>query len=160
MAAAIAARLAEMDAGNADRYAANLVRFDAGLDAAEAEIRTILAPVRGRPFIVFHDAYRYFEEYFGITATGAVHLNPEVQPGAARIAEIQARIGELDAACVFAEPQFEPRLIETVIEGSNARSGVLDPLGAKLAVGPDAYADLLVELASDLAACLDDQARG
>jgi zinc transport system substrate-binding protein len=153
---AMAATLAEIDAANAEQYTANAARFAASLDAAEGEIEAILAPVRGRPFIVFHDAYRYFEEAFAIPAAGAIHLSPDVPPGAARVAEIQVRIGELDAACVFAEPQFQPRVVQTVIEGSKARSGVLDPLGTEIALGPDGYPALLTSLANSLADCLGD----
>ena len=156
IAEAMAATLAEVDAANSEQYTANAERFADALDAVELEIEAVLAPVRGRPFIVFHDAYHYFEQAFDIPAAGAIHLSPEVPPGAARVAEIQARIGELDAACVFAEPQFQPRVVQTVIEGSNAKSGVLDPLGTEIALGPDGYPALLLSLANSLADCLAD----
>jgi zinc transport system substrate-binding protein len=156
IAGAIAAALGEIDAAHAETYAANAAGFALALDAVEAEIDAQLAPVRGRPFIVFHDAYHYFEQHFDITAAGAIHLSPEVQPGAARVAEIQERIASLDAVCVFAEPQFEPRIIGTVTEGSTARSGVLDPLGVAVTIGPDAYPALLRDLATSLADCLGD----
>ncbi len=154
MAEAMAATLAAIDPAHAEHYGANAEQFAERLDAVEAEIEAILAPVRDRPFIVFHDAYHYFERAFDFYAAGAIHLNPEVPPGAARVAEIQARLGELDAACVFAEPQFQPRVVQTVIEGSNARSGVLDPLGGEIALGPDGYPALLLSLATSLAGCL------
>ena len=92
MAAAIADELTRLDDANADRYAANLARFDAPLDEVETEIDAILEPVRGRPFIVFHDAYHYFEDHFDIEAAGAVHVVPDVPPSAARVAEIRERI--------------------------------------------------------------------
>lgn len=156
MALAIAEALAGMDPANAATYRANSDVFAASLDAVEAEIDAILAPVRGRPFIVFHDAYHYFERHFGIEAAGAIHLSPEVQPGAARIAAIRERISELGSACVLAEPQFEPRIIRTVTEGGNVRTGVLDPLGAGIPPGPEAYGQLLLDIATGLAECLAD----
>lgn len=155
MAAAIARTLEELDPAQSHAYAANLARFTKSLELAEAEIDTILAPVRGRPFLVFHDAYQYFEAHFDIAAEAAVHVSPAVQPGAARIAQMQALIQEHDAVCVFAEPQFEPRLLATVTENVEARSGVLDPLGGHLTLGPDTYPRLLVDLAQSLAACLE-----
>ena len=155
MAAGIAEALAGLDPANASLYADNLERFDASLDDVEREIDAVLQPVRGRPFVVFHDAYRYFEEPFDIAAAGAVHVNPDVQPGAARVALIQERIAALEAVCVFAEPQFEPRLIETLVEDTDARVGVLDPLGGAVAPGPDAYGQLLLDLATSLADCLE-----
>jgi len=156
MAEAMAATLAEVDPAHAGQYETNAAGFADRLTAVEEEIEAILAPVRGRPFVVFHDAYHYFEAAFDIEAAGAIHLNPEVPPGAARVAEIQARLGELDAACVFAEPQFQPRVVETVIEGSAARTGVLDPLGSEIGMEPDGYPKLLIDLAQGLADCLRD----
>ena len=156
IAEAMASTLAEVDPGRAEQYAANAKDFADRLDAVEAEIEAILAPLRGRPFIVFHDAYHYFERDFDVFAAGAIHLSPEVPPGAARVAEIQARLAELEVACVFAEPQFQPRVVRTVIEGSAARTGVLDPLGREITPGPDGYPQLLLNLATGLAECLRD----
>lgn len=156
MALAMAAELGRLDPAHAERYAANAKAFGVALDTTSAEVEALVAPVRGRPFVVFHDAYRYFEHAFDIEAAGAIQVNPELQPGAARIAEIQDRLGELEVACVFTEPQFEPRLVATLIEGTKARTGVLDPLGASLEPGPRAYHELLLDLARNLADCLAD----
>src|SRR3546814_18239066 len=87
-----------------------------------------LAPVKGVPFIVFHDAFQYFDHRFGLNTVGSLTVNPENQPGAQRLREIQAKIATLGARCVFTEPQFEPRLAQVVVEGSAARTGTLDPL--------------------------------
>ncbi|HRY24596.1 MAG: zinc ABC transporter substrate-binding protein [Geminicoccaceae bacterium] len=156
MAQAMAAELGQIDPANAERYAANAAAFGTALDTTEAEVEALVVPVRGRPFVVFHDAYHYFEHAFDIEAAGAIQVNPELQPGAARIAEIQERLGELEVACVFTEPQFEPRLVATLIEGTKARTGVLDPLGVALEPGPRAYHELLLGLARNLAECLAD----
>ena len=154
MAAAIAAELTELDGDNADRYAANLAAFDTRLDEVEGEIDGILEPAQGQPFIVFHDAYHYFENHFDIEAAGAVHVVPDVPPSAARVAEIRDSITGAEAVCVFAEQQFEPRLVETLIDGTQASTGVLDPLGSDVAIGPDAYPELLLQIARSLNECL------
>ncbi|SEB69213.1 zinc transport system substrate-binding protein [Nitratireductor aquibiodomus] len=151
---AVAEALSEADAGNASTYAANAARLNERIEALEAEIATGLEPVKERPFIVFHDAYQYFEKHFGLSAAGSITVSPEVIPGAQRVDEIRTKVSELDAACVFAEPQFEPRLVEVVTEGTNARSGVLDPLGAEIADGPDLYFDLMRGMAASLRGCL------
>jgi zinc transport system substrate-binding protein len=114
----------------------------------------MIAPVADRPYVVFHDAYQYFEHRYGVRAVGAITINPTVRPSAQRLAEIHARLEQLDAACVFAEPQFEPTLVETVIEGTSAKRGVLDPLGAAIDAGPDQYVHLLNGLADSLVDCL------
>lgn len=146
--------LAEADPANARRYDENARAETARLDALTSEVETVLAPVRNRHFIVFHDAYQYFEHRFGLAASGSITVSPEIPPGAVRIGEIQAKIRELGAICVFAEPEFEPKLVSTVIEGGNARSGVLDPLGAGLKAGPEMYFELVRNLANSARDCL------
>ena len=152
--AAAAVVLAEIDAANADTYRANAARLDGELASLEAELADRLAPVRGVPFIVFHDAYHVFEARFGLNAVGAFALTPGTAPGARRVAELRARIVESGAACVFVEPQFEPAIVRAAVTGTTARIAVLDPLGADLAPGPAAYAQLLRGLANSLVTCL------
>jgi zinc transport system substrate-binding protein len=89
-----------------------------------------------------------------VNAVGAITINPTVRPSAQRLREIHERLEQLEAACVFAEPQFEPTLVDTVIEGTNAQTGVLDPLGAALEAGPHQYFQLLNSLADSLVHCL------
>ncbi len=150
----IAAVLSADDPANASRYAANAARTVAALEALTVEIAEQLAPVQGAAFIVFHDGYRYFEERFGLHAAGSITISPEITPGAERIHEIRDRVSELGASCVFAEPQFEPRLIAIVMEGSQAKAGTLDPLGAGLEDGPDLYFKLIRNMAGAMRDCL------
>ena len=148
--------LSAADPGNAATYAANAANASADIDALVKEVDTTLTPVRGKGYVVFHDAYQYFEKRFDIPASGSITVSPEVMPGAERVSEIRARIGELGATCVFAEPQFEPKLISVVIEGTAAKSGILDPLGSSLKDGPDLYAELIRGMATSLRDCLAD----
>ncbi|WP_309085956.1 zinc ABC transporter substrate-binding protein ZnuA [Chelativorans sp.] len=150
----IAASLSEADPANAAAYDKNAVALDQRLNELASEIEQTLAPVRGKPFIVFHDAYHYFENRFGVEAAGSITVSPEQVPSAQRLEEIRQKIAETGAACVFAEPQFEPKLVRIVMEGSQARTGVLDPEGASLEEGPDLYFALLRNLADSLADCL------
>lgn len=154
--AALATTLSALDPENADRYRANAAEAEAGLAALDAELLAALAPVAERPYIVFHDAYQYFERHYGLAAAGSITVSPDQQPGARRLQDIRERLERSEAVCVFAEPQFEPALVATLIEGTGVRSGTLDPLGATLEAGPDAYAELLRGLASDLVACLGE----
>lgn len=147
--------LADADAANAPQYAANAQALLARLDALEAEVAAKVAPVKGKAFIVFHDAYHYFENRFGVVAAGSVTVNPEQAPGAARIAELQAKIKALGAVCVFSEPQFEPKIVSVLLEGTGAKTGVLDPEGGGLLKpGPDLYFDLVRNIGDALAGCL------
>ncbi len=136
----LAKALSDIDMENAAKYQANAGKFAADLDALSQELATAVKPVRDKRFIVFHDAYQYFETRFGMSPAGSITVNPEVMPGARRIKEIHDRIAETGSVCVFAEPQFESKYVETVIEGTKAKASVLDGLGAKEPAGPAAYA--------------------
>ena len=154
MASEVASVLAAADPQNAAAYHTNLAKLDGKLGALAAEIRTTVAPVKDRPFIVFHDAYQYFEREFGVNVAGSITVSPENLPGAARISEIHEKLKTLGASCVFAEPQFEPKLISVVLEGTQARTGTLDPEAATLAEGPDLYFQLMRGIDGSLKDCL------
>ena len=89
-----------------------------------------------------------------MAATGSVTVSPEVLPGAERIRELQAKIRSLEVACVFAEPQFEPKLVATIIENTEAKTGVIDPLGATITDGPQLYSTLIRNMAASFSDCL------
>jgi zinc transport system substrate-binding protein len=118
------------------------------------ELRVQLQPVQGKGFIVFHDAYQYFEQRFGVAAIGSITVSPEVIPGAERVKDLREKIRDLRATCVFSEPQFEPKLVRTIVDGTDAQTGILDPLGSSLAKGPDLYFELVREMARSLKECL------
>lgn len=154
MVGAIAAALGAADPGHAAIYEANAAKVAADLARLDGELAETLAPIRSRPFVVFHDAYQYFEERYGLSALGSITVDPQRAPGAGRLRELRAELEEHEVACVFAEPQFRPALVDTVVEGTRAGTGVLDPLGADLTAGPDQYGRLLRALAGALVDCL------
>lgn len=143
MVAEIVAVLADVDAKNADIYRRNGADLTARLEQLEADTTETLKPYRDIPYFTFHEAFRYFGSRFGLDSQGAISLSPDRQPGAQRLREIRAEIGRYDRACIFAEPQFPPKLVDVIVEGTPARTGTLDPLGAALAPGPDLYLDLI-----------------
>ncbi|AHF84702.1 zinc ABC transporter solute-binding protein [Rhizobium leguminosarum] len=154
MAAMITTTLVAADPANALTYQGNAKALDDKLDALDTEIKGMVTPVKDKPFIVFHDAYQYFEHRYGIRVAGSITVSPETIPGAERVSEIHRKVGELGATCVFAEPQFEPRLVNVVIEGTRAKSGVLDPEAATLKAGPDLYFNLMRGIANSMKDCL------
>ncbi|MEH0072056.1 zinc ABC transporter substrate-binding protein ZnuA [Pannonibacter sp. Pt2-lr] len=157
MADDIAHHLAEADPANAATYAANAKALKEKLTALETALTAELEPVKDKPFVVFHDAYQYFEQRFGVRAAGSVTLSPEVQPGAERVAALQTKMKDLGAVCIFSEPQFEPKLVNVLIEGTDVRTGVLDPLGADVANGKDLYFEVARKMADSLKSCLSGQ---
>jgi zinc transport system substrate-binding protein len=152
---AIAAQLSQLDPDNAAIYQANAERATADISALDQALKTQLAPIQAQPFIVFHDAYHYFEQHYQLNAVGAISLSPEQQPSAQRLEEIRDRIKTAHVRCVFREPQFQPSLVTVVLENTPAQQGVLDPLGMTLTeTGAALYRALLQHLADNLVACL------
>ena len=151
----IAETLAKVDPANAGKYEANADKLAGRIDKLDHEIEEALAKVKGRPYLVFHDAYQYFESHYGLGAVGSISVSPERKPGAKRVAELRHVIEDNKAVCVFSEPQFPPNIVQTLVEGTKARSGVLDPVGGSLPPGPDAWFALMNNMAKSLANCLN-----
>lgn len=149
----IALELAEHDPANAALYAANAQAAQAEVATLIEDIAVELAPVRDVPFLVFHDAYQYFEAAFGVTAAGAIALSDAAAPGPARVAALRDMAEARGVLCVFSEPQFDPKLVETVF-GDVATHGVLDPMGSQLEPGPGLYPQMLRDMAGAMVDCL------
>ena len=153
--AAVSTVLSQADPANAMVYKTNAAKVATDLDELAHEITALIAPAKGKGFIVFHDAYQYFETRFDVPSSGVIAIQPETPPGAKAITEIRARIMAGKIICVFAEPQFDSRLVNVILEGTATRTATLDPLGANLAAGPALYETLMKQLATSLAACLN-----
>jgi zinc transport system substrate-binding protein len=149
--------LIKQDPEHTTNYQANLQMLLQRIDKMEMDFHTNISAVKDRPFIVFHDAYRYLEDHFDLNAVGSVSISPERQSGAKHIYKLRQKIRKLEAICVFSEPQFEPKLVNTLISGTETSAGVLDPLGMALTPGEDAYFQLMNALSKNLASCLGDE---
>lgn len=147
-------RLALWDPTHAEAFARNRDALIARIDALEAGIAAQIEPVRDRSFLVFHDAYHYFENHFGLNAAGSITLDPSLSPGARRVQELRTRLQTDDVTCLFTEPQFRPALAQTLVEGTKTGLGELDPVGSELEPGPDAWFLLMQNLADNLTDCL------
>ncbi|MDF7680894.1 zinc ABC transporter substrate-binding protein ZnuA [Enterobacteriaceae bacterium ESL0689] len=155
-AVAIHDKLLELMPQNRSLLDANLKQFEANLSATNTQIEKELAPLKGKKYFVFHDAYGYFEKHYGLTPPGYFTINPEIQPGAQRLHEIRTQLVEQKAVCVFAEPQFRPTVIEAVARGTAVRMGTLDPLGIKIKLGKESYMQFLQQLAKQYSDCLKE----
>lgn len=152
---ATAQRLGQIDPGYADVYQANADATTERINAIDTALTEQLEPVAERPYLVFHDAYQYFEWRYGLTPAGSIVVDPGRPPGARRLLELRDRISTIGAVCLFVEPQFEPQIARTIAEGTGVRIAELDPLGAGLNPGPDLYPDLLRKLGASLRDCLE-----
>lgn len=151
----IADELAKVDPANATTYAANASKAQADIAALDARLATSLAPAKGKPIIVFHDAYGYFLSRYDLTLAGSVSLGDAASPGAARLKELRAEIEAGTPVCIFPETQFDPALVTQMADGTDIRvGGPLDPEGSTLPPGPGLYAALMTDLAETIASCL------
>lgn len=150
----IADHLVRVDPENAATYLANAKAGQEEIDAAMTEVQALLAPVRDAPFVVFHDAYQYFETRFGTAAKGSIALGDAADPGPRRVAAIRDLVRASGVACVFSEPQFNPKLVATVTEGRDIAAAVIDPMGVGIADGPGFYPDLIRGIGTAVADCL------
>lgn len=144
----------DLPEAQAARVRSNLASFEADVTALKTSIADQLLPFADTPYVTFHDAYQYFETRFGLDYHGSVTVSPEVQPGAASLRELREEISEHSIACVFSEPQFEPRAIRVIAENLPVRTGMLDPVGDSSIGQVGGYQAFLTNLANGYAECL------
>ncbi|MFK5216572.1 zinc ABC transporter substrate-binding protein ZnuA [Glaesserella parasuis] len=150
----IAERLSQQLPEQKAKIAENLANFKVTLATKNSEIAKQLAPVKSKGYYTFHDAYGYFEDAYGLKSLGSFTINPTVAPGAKTLNAIKKSIAQKKAQCLFAEPQFTPKVIESLSKGTSAKVGQLDPLGAKIDLSKNAYPEFLQSLADQFGGCL------
>ena len=150
----IATALSKIDPTNSDIYFVNATQAKADIDTVISELEETLAAFRGTNFIVYHDAYQYFEKRFDVLAAGSISLGDVSDPSPARIAEVRKKVEELGITCVFSEPQFNSELVRTVTDEVSVKTRVIDPLGTQFTLGPDFYLNVLRGIAQSMASCL------
>lgn len=155
IAAKMAADLSQADPANAAHYESNVKAFSARLDALDAKIKQRVAGISGKQYFVFHEAFDYFEEAYGLKHAGVFAVSSEVQPGAQHVAAMRARLTEFGKTCVFSEPPLRPRLADTLSAGLPVKLAELDGLGGYTPATAQGYEQLLSKLADDLAGCLE-----
>jgi len=152
----IAATLLKRDPDNKALYQSNAARMKQRLAVLKDELSIQLQDIQHRPYMVYHDAFRYFEEEFGLNSQGAIIINPDVPLGVASITKLRRTLSQLSIVCIFSEPQFNAQLLQTLTEGMQVRTESLDPLGAEIDPGPDGYFTLMRRLANSLHLCLSE----
>lgn len=155
IAARIAADLSAADPANAARYQSNLKAFNERLDALDTRLKARLAGIAGKPYFVFHEAFDYFEDAYGLKHAGVFSVAAEVQPGAQHVAAMRGRLQQVGKTCVFSEPPLRPRLAETLVAGLPVKLAELDALGGYTPATAQGYEQVLEKLGNDLAGCLE-----
>ena len=144
-------QLSKIDKDNVSKYKANSKKVIKDLDGLIKEVKNEIN--KDASFVVFHDAYQYFEKRFGLSVIGALTVNPDVMPGAEQLSEIREVIEHEKAKCIFSEPQFNPNIINSIASDTGVKTGVLDPLGANIDKGKNMYFDLIKDMSNSLKDC-------
>ena len=144
-------QLSKIDKDNASTYKANSKKVIKDLDGLIKEVKNEIN--KDASFVVFHDAYQYFEKRFGLNVIGALTVNPDVMPGAEQLSEIREVIEHEKAKCIFSEPQFNPNIINSIASDTGVKTGVLDPLGANIDKGKGMYFQLIKDMSGSLKEC-------
>ena len=152
---AITRELSKVYPENRDVYKANARSYVQKITALDSELSAALSNSKESPFIVFHDAYQYFEKHYGLNGVGSITFDPHDFPSPKRLKEIRGKLNEMSAACVFSEPQFSDRLVRTVIKGTSAKTALIDPLGSNIKDGPNLYFELLSGMAASFKRCFN-----
>ena len=150
----ITVQLIKKDPLNKDQYESNLAVFENKLTQAVKTISNQLKPVQDKGYFVFHDAYGYFERYFGMNNLGHFTVSPDRKPGAKTLINIKKSLLNQQAVCVFSEPQFEPAIVTTITRGTEVHKGELDPLAIQQADEEGAYFIFLSTISNELSRCL------
>lgn len=154
VALALAKKLAKLDPKNSKTYQANAAALSAKLDKLSAEITALMKPLDDRSYMVFHDAYQYLTAPYDLHFAGAITLNPATPPSAKHLKELIKTLKKEKVICIFSEVQYNPKLVKALSEGHNVKTSVIDPIGAKVKAGPDAYYTMMKNLSTEINACL------
>ncbi|WP_244943701.1 zinc ABC transporter substrate-binding protein ZnuA [Vibrio algivorus] len=154
MAKVISDKLSVIDPEHSEQYAQNYAEFIQHLNTTIAQVKQEIAPVKNNGYYVFHDAYSYYEDYFGLNHLGAFTVSPDRRPGAKSLIAIRNALQTNQVYCVFAEPQFTPAVIDSVTRGTSVNHGILDPLATDYEVKPGAYFQYLQDLGTSFSQCL------
>ena len=149
----IAAHLSEIDPKNKETYKTNAAVGQKDITDLATDISKTLSGVQGRSFIVYHDAFQYFENDFNFTAAGAISPSDAAPVSPARIAAIRSMIEKEGIDCILSEPQYSQGLIQSVSSGTEVNLGIIDAIGAGITIGPDLYNTLMRNMAKTFADC-------
>ncbi len=149
----IAAHLSEIDPKNKETYKTNAAVGQKDLTDLATDISKTLSGVQGRSFIVYHDAFQYFENDFNFTAAGAISPSDAAPVSPARIAAIRSMMEKEGIDCILSEPQYSQGLIQSVSSGTEVNLGIIDAIGAGITIGPDLYNTLMRNMAKTFADC-------
>lgn len=146
--------LAKEDPTHQAQYFANAQKISTRLNHLKRTLHTLLSPVKNQPFLVYHDGYQYFEKEFQLNALGTMIVNPHLPLSAFGLRAIKQLIEEKHIKCVFRETEFNDKVIKESLHDLPVTVAELDPLGARIAKGPENYEKTMLKLGENIQECL------
>lgn len=137
----------------------NLANFEARLTAQETSLMQTLKPARPLSLFTYHNAFKLYADYYGLTIRGVLSPSPDRTPGARQLADIQQRLRAAVHPCVLVEPQFNRQHWAAISEGLTLQRSTWDPLATDVAANRDGYLAFQQSLADAVLACLPEQAQ-
>ena len=153
LARSVTQRLSDMKPTLASYFQHNLNLFEQTLKQTDKDNRSLLAEVGKFNYVVFHDAYGYFESHYGLKHLANISLSPERKPGAKKIVSIRKLMKEHKVACIFSEVQFNPAIVNALVEGTQVKAIELDPLGTNIELNAEAYPVFLKQMSHQFSQC-------
>ena len=154
MAQEIADKLIKVDMRNTVAYRKNLSNFEDNIRNEVELIRLKLASVKERPFIVFHNSWQYFGEYFNLQKPTVIELHESVSTGVKRIMGIRKEMSSKGITCIFIEPSTPVKQIHRMIEGSVVKVVKIDVLEQEITMGENSYINWLKIMGDQVKQCL------
>ena len=146
--------LSEFDPENSQTYHSNGKKTILRLSDLDIQLETKMSSVSSKPYVVFHDAFQYFEKRYQLNPIASVTVSSGHSTSVGRLIDIRKKIKNKNDLCVFTEPQFSPKLVQTVISGTDVKKGILDPIGTSISPGPEMYFTLLNNISHSISTCL------
>lgn len=125
---AICEALCEFDRPRAEAYRKGLAEFEADLERVDRKIADMLAPFKGRAIFVFHPAFGYFAERYGLSQI-AVEVDGK-EPSAKQLSELIERAKRENVRVIFTQPQFSARAAQVVAQAIGGRVVAMDDLAS------------------------------
>lgn len=148
----IVKKLSMLDTEHANAYAENAKQLKHKIKQREEHIINILKD-DSLSYAVFHDAWQYFQDYFGVAAPQTLNIQEGIPPSAKQVTELRHYLHTEAIACLVASPQSNQALLKALVEGNNTNIVILDPKGAELPDDYQGYAGLLAYTFEQLNSC-------
>lgn len=125
MAQAMAERLVNLDAKNAQAYRARAQAFARDMDARLPAWRTALAALKDKPVLAYHTSFAYLAQAFDFRIVDQVEPKPGIPPNAAHLSHLVQRIKELKIPLLLAEPYYERRSAEYLTAQTGIKAAIV-----------------------------------